>query len=80
MEGDGFADARPSIIRKESGGALAWNRGHLPFMNSLSTYINGRILTSISQLYSNIYLFLFRSYFSDSELATERKSDTIFPF
>ena len=26
-----FAAARPSIVRKESGGALAWNRDHLPF-------------------------------------------------
>ena len=31
MEGGGFAAARPSIVRKESGGALAWNQGHLPF-------------------------------------------------
>ena len=31
MEGGGFAAARPSIVRKEIGGALAWNRGHLPF-------------------------------------------------
>ena len=29
MEGGGFAAAQPSIVRKESGGALAWNRGHL---------------------------------------------------
>ena len=29
-KGVGFAAARPSIIRKESGGALAWNQGHLP--------------------------------------------------
>ena len=31
MEGGGFAAARPSIVKKEIGGALAWNRGHLPF-------------------------------------------------
>ena len=31
MEGGGFAAARPSIVRKEIGGALAWNRGLLPF-------------------------------------------------
>ena len=31
MEGGGFAAARPSIVRKEIGGALARNRGHLPF-------------------------------------------------
>ena len=31
MEGGGFAAARPSIVRKEIGGALAWNQGHLPF-------------------------------------------------
>ena len=31
MEGGGFAAARPSIVRKEIGGALNWNRGHLPF-------------------------------------------------
>ena len=30
LEG-GLAAARPSIVRKEIGGALAWNRGHLPF-------------------------------------------------
>ena len=30
MEGGGFAAARPAIVRKEIGGALAWNRGHLP--------------------------------------------------
>ena len=28
MEG---AAARPAIVRKESGGTLAWNWGHLPF-------------------------------------------------
>ena len=27
----GFAAAQPSIVRKEIDGALAWNRGHLPF-------------------------------------------------
>ena len=27
----GFAAARRSIVKKEIGGALAWNRGHLPF-------------------------------------------------
>ena len=31
MEGGGFATARPAIVKKEIGGALAWNRGHLPF-------------------------------------------------
>ena len=31
MEGGQFAAAQPSIVRKEIGGALAWNRGHLPF-------------------------------------------------
>ena len=31
MEGGEFAAARPSIVKKEIGGALAWNRGHLPF-------------------------------------------------
>ena len=31
MEGGGFAAAWPSIVRKESDDALAWNRGHLPF-------------------------------------------------
>ena len=31
MEWGGFAAARLSIVRKEIGGALAWNRGHLPF-------------------------------------------------
>ena len=31
MEGGGFAAVRPAIVRKEIGGALAWNRGHLPF-------------------------------------------------
>ena len=36
MEGGGFAAARPSIVRKEIGGALAWNRGHLPFKTTFS--------------------------------------------
>ena len=27
----GFVAARPSIVRNKIGGALAWNRGHLPF-------------------------------------------------
>ena len=31
MEGGEFAAARPSIVKKEIGGALAWNLGHLPF-------------------------------------------------
>ena len=31
MEGGGFAAAWPSIVKKEIGGALAWNQGHLPF-------------------------------------------------
>ena len=35
MEGGGFAAVRPSIVKIEIGGALAWNLGHLPF-NQLS--------------------------------------------
>ena len=31
----GLAAARPSIFRKESGGALAWNRDHLLFKHRL---------------------------------------------
>ena len=31
MEGGGLAAARPAIVRKEIGGALASNRGHLSF-------------------------------------------------
>ena len=38
MEGGGFAAARPSIVKKEIGGALAWNRGHLPFKSGLLLY------------------------------------------
>ena len=33
----GFAAARPSIVKKEIGGALAWNRGHLPFNSRTAT-------------------------------------------
>ena len=42
MEGGGFAAARPSIVRKEIGGALAWNRGHLPFKDK---FLRQAILT-----------------------------------
>ena len=45
MEGGGFAAARPSIVKKEIGGALAWNRGHLLFKWPKSW------LQSTSQLY-----------------------------
>ena len=40
MEGGGFAAARSSIVRKEIGGALAWNRGHLPF----NSFLKGKAL------------------------------------
>ena len=43
MEGGGFAAARPSIVKKEIGGALALNRGHLPFKFQIASknYQNG---------------------------------------
>ena len=44
MERGGFAAARPSIVRTEIGGTLAWNRGHLPFnhqeQDSLENQVN----------------------------------------
>ena len=52
MEGGGIAAARPSIVRKESGGALAWNRGHMPFKVSL----NQTVITALKDrmIYKNL--------------------------
>ena len=56
----GFAAARPSILGKESGGALAWNRGHLPFKPHHITYIvwhcmnNSWFETTVNKLFKTM--------------------------
>ena len=54
MEGGGCATARPSIVRKEIGGALAWNRGHLPFKFEVILYT--KVQLTHGGIYNNILL------------------------
>ena len=46
MEGGGFAATQPSIVKNEIGGALAWNRGHLPFNMLLWVITENNVTTS----------------------------------
>ena len=48
MDEGGLAATRPSIVEKESGGALTWNRDHLPLM----------VIIKINVSFMLVYVFL----------------------
>ena len=68
LDGRGwFAAARPSIVKKEIAGALAWNRGHLPFKKWHESTIE--FSSSLDILYTSRISFavLLPIYFFDFE-------------
>ena len=58
---DGFAAARHSIVKKEIDGALAWNRGHMPFKIAYTgRQEEGQSIPAKIRSSSTLYVYIYR--------------------